>query len=411
MVMAIMKISNGPRIVSRPCKENATTLITGAAGLLGSHIAVELLKKGQRIAVLLRKKGAFSAVVRFQSICEFLGLGKEAVSNVRVFEGSLDKPYFGLGESAYDELCMITERIIHAAANTAFSDRQRVESIRDNVTSLNALLTCAHQSRASWFHLISTVYVNSSKEEICEEKLNDTGSFNNIYEETKSKGEYSTLRFCHENGIGATILRPSIVIGNSENGRTFRFNGLYYPLKALILIRNLLYADLHSGLGQRAERLSISSDNGKVHMPLRLEFGSREGLNIIPVDYLSKVARIIFEKPLDGCIYHITAKNNTSIRQIIDYTQLFFNICGITTVENGFFSHHPKTTLERLFDSYIEPYIPYMKDKRTFLMSNTDNALKYEGITCPPFDYNMFSRCMQFAVRNNWGKALRAKIL
>ncbi|MFC1539059.1 SDR family oxidoreductase [Candidatus Latescibacterota bacterium] len=385
------------------------TFITGATGLIGSHIAGDLLKKGHKIIVLIRSKGSLNAEQRFHSICEFMDLGTLDLSHVRVVEGSLDKQYFGVDRSVYNKMWEETERIIHCAGNTTFSEKNKEDSERDNISGLINVLDFARDSQCLWFHLISTIYTAGMKSGICEEEINESGSFTNFYEEIKCRCEKITRKFCRENGISTTIIRPSIVVGNSLNGRTLRFNGLYYPLKALILIRDMFYHDLVTGKGTRANRMSISIKNGKVDLPLRLEYNPDEGINLIPIDYVVNVIHSIINQPKNGLIYHIAAKNNVTIAELVDHTQKYFNITGLTPVRTGFFSKENKTPLECLFDKYIEPYLPYMKDSRIFSTKNTDTVVNSHGITCPEFEYKLFSRCMKFALKTNWGMIYNSK--
>ncbi|MBN1291442.1 MAG: SDR family oxidoreductase [Candidatus Latescibacteria bacterium] len=392
---------------SRFFQGEKSILITGATGLIGSHIAGYLLKKGHRIVVLIRSKGNLNAVQRFQSLCDFLEISRGLLSNLTIVEGALDKYSFGLSTSTYEKLCDQIDCIIHCAGNTTFSAKQRAESERDNITGLNNVLEFGRHSRCSWFHLMSTVYTAGKKTGMCDEKLDEPGLFTNVYEETKYRGEQKTLDFCRKNGIGFTILRPSIVVGDSHDGRTFRFNGLYYPLKALFLIRNMFRQDLISGDGKRAKRMSISYKNGKIHIPLRLEFNPVEGINLVPIDFVVKAVCSIIQTPQNGGIFHIASKTNVTIAELIEFTHNFFDITGLSTVSTGFFSTYNKTPLECLFDGYIEPYLPYMKDKRSFSTKNTDKVLSLIGITCPVFDYDLFSRCMNYALDNKWGKELQ----
>ncbi|MFC1551546.1 SDR family oxidoreductase [Candidatus Latescibacterota bacterium] len=382
------------------------TFITGATGLIGSHIAGDLLKKGHKIIVLIRSKGSQNAEQRFRSICEFMDLGTSDLSHVRVVEGSLDKRYFGVDRSVYNELCGETGRIIHCAGNTTFSEKMREESERDNITGLNNVHDFARDSKCSWFHLISTIYTAGMKSGICEEEINESRSFTNFYEEIKCRCEKITRKFCRENGMSATIIRPSIVVGNSLNGRTFRFNGLYYPIKALILIRDMFYHDLVAGKGTRANKMSISIKNGKVNLPLRIEHDTKEGVNLIPIDFVVDAVHSIINQPKDGSIYHLAAKKNVTIAELVDHTKNYFTITGLTPVRTDFFSTNNKTPLENLFDKYIEQYLPYMKDRRIFSTKNTDTVINSQGIACPAFDYKLFSRCMKFAIESNWGKSI-----
>jgi hypothetical protein len=47
-----------------------------------------------------------------------------------------------------------------------------------------------------------------------------------------------------------------------------------------------------------------------------------------------------------------------------------------------------------------------MKDTRIFENGKTREILRRRGITCPDFDYTLFSRCMRYAVEVDWGARL-----
>jgi hypothetical protein len=47
-----------------------------------------------------------------------------------------------------------------------------------------------------------------------------------------------------------------------------------------------------------------------------------------------------------------------------------------------------------------------MRDKRTFVMDNAQGILAKRGIACPEFDFEIFSRCMNYAVEVDWGARL-----
>jgi len=69
------------------------------------------------------------------------------------------------------------------------------------------------------------------------------------------------------------------------------------------------------------------------------------------------------------------------------------------------FTEAPRTghgTRLRLSNRFIEPYLPYLADTRTFARSNTDTATA--GLIPPEFTYAVFERCMDYAVGVNWGK-------
>ncbi|MGZ5480073.1 MAG: hypothetical protein ACXWGZ_10800, partial [Candidatus Aminicenantales bacterium] len=73
------------------------------------------------------------------------------------------------------------------------------------------------------------------------------------------------------------------------------------------------------------------------------------------------------------------------------------------------FTGRPKNALEILYDSYLEVFRPYMQDTRSFIIANAAPMLEKRGLACPVFDYEMFARCMDFAVQVDWGTRLFAR--
>ena len=69
----------------------------------------------------------------------------------------------------------------------------------------------------------------------------------------------------------------------------------------------------------------------------------------------------------------------------------------------------PKNALEVLYDSYLEIYRPYMQDTRSFDTAHATPILEKQGLVCPVFDYEVFSRCMDYAVETDWGSKLLAR--
>ena len=58
--------------------------------------------------------------------------------------------------------------------------------------------------------------------------------------------------------------------------------------------------------------------------------------------------------------------------------------------------------LERRFDSFVRIYLPYMCDDRRFDTRKVDEILARCGIRCPEVDYDMFTRCIDYAVSCEW---------
>jgi thioester reductase-like protein len=79
---------------------------------------------------------------------------------------------------------------------------------------------------------------------VCEEALVEAEQFNNVYEEPKHQAEMRVSRLCEKEGIRVNIYRPSIVYGSSKTGRSLKFNGLYYLIKALLFLKDVYEKDI-----------------------------------------------------------------------------------------------------------------------------------------------------------------------
>ncbi len=377
-------------------------LVTGATGLIGGHVAGKLLHRGERVFVLVREKDGRTAEERFASVCDFLHLSVEERSRVVVCPGSLDRDMLGLDEGLVNRLASEADRIVHCAAATGFLESRRPEAERVNIRGVESILAFAVRIGCRRFHHMSTVYAGGCDGDgVCGERLHSGGGFANVYEETKHRGERLVHDFCVKHGIGHTILRPSVVVGDSDRGRTFRFNGFYYPLNALFRLRNL-FRDRN----ERARSLGIVFDNGSVMMPIRIECSEDAGINLVPVDFVARVAATVAARTGKGEIYHVAAREPVRVGVILDYLRRFAGIGGLRTVAPGFFSENSPSPLERMYNAYIEPYRPYMNDGRRFSTERTDRLLAGAGMEVPVFDYGHFERCMRFALETDWGGTL-----
>jgi nucleoside-diphosphate-sugar epimerase len=218
----------------------------------------------------------------------------------------------------------------------------------------------------------------------------------------------AALERCDREGIRLNIFRPSIVYGHSLTGKTLRFNALYYPVKILVFLKNLYLKKHREKDRESLEKMNISFDSdGTAHMPIRIEASESGGINLIPVDFFTTAFSAIMETALDGGIFHITNDKPRPVADIIDYTQTYFHITGIQAVEADNCPAGRRNSLEILFNRYTEIYRQYMQDERMFDTTRAGAILTAKGISCPDFDYRMFSTCMRYAESVNWETPLK----
>jgi nucleoside-diphosphate-sugar epimerase len=381
-------------------------LITGGTGFLGSHIAARLIERGNEVILLARAKKGFPAGERVGRLLDWHGIKPGKKKNIRVVEGRLESP--GL-EWAPDAAALLREvgEIVHCASNTSFAERKRAEVETTNIAGLGHVLDLAERYECGRFHLVSTAYVAGIQTGPCPEELANPSAFTNVYEETKCRAERLAWERCSKAGIPLSILRPTIVCGHSRTGRSLLFNALYYPVRTALFLKHLGETDIRERDGRRAAELGIRLDgDGSTVMPIRISVEKGSGVNLVPVDFFIDAFEAIREDGRGNGIFHIANEHLTRIEDIIEWTQAQFHIRGIVARPAGDLARGPRNPLETAFDAYLEAYGPYMKDRRTFETGRAGPILKRKGIRCPDFDYDMFARCMTFAVECGWGARL-----
>jgi nucleoside-diphosphate-sugar epimerase len=278
------------------------------------------------------------------------------------------------------------------------------------VTGLEHVLDLAARSRCFFLHLVSTAYVAGKVTGPCPEALVDSREFTNVYEESKWRGERTAWERSEKEGIKLSIYRPSIVYGHSETGRSLLFNALYYPIRITLFLKNLYEADIRERGGQKAAEMGVRTESdGRTYMPIRMEVENKGGINLVPVDYFVRAFAAIMEEALDGGIFHIVHRRLKKIEEIIEYAKRLFRISGIEHCSAEDFERKPKNALEILFATYLEAYRPYIKDLRVFDTGKSGTILAPKNIVCPDFDFEIFSRCMTYAVKVGWGAKLFQK--
>src|SRR5690606_8720064 len=185
--------------------------VTGATGLIGSFLLLELSKRGKTIRAMKRKGSSVESVKNLFK--EFSDLEKfEKIEWVET--DLLDIP-------SLSETLKNVETIYHTAASVGFEDRFR-KNIHDvNVTGTENLVNLAIVEQVKNLVYISSVAVLDKTPEsrvINEESGWDSEQIHSEYAISKKKGEMTVWRSSQE-GLNVLIVHPSVVIGSLDGSR------------------------------------------------------------------------------------------------------------------------------------------------------------------------------------------------
>ena len=182
----------GPHSIGRASGTvRRTILLTGASGVVGH--------------ALLRRLRAFDVVCLVH---------RSPVSGVTTVPGDIAKPMFGLAERAYADLAAKVDAVIHCAAITDFNRRDgSLEAT--NIAGTEHVAAFAAAAKAVLYH-VSTAFVDTTVD-------GDRGRSAIGYASSKSAAE----KIVRSSGVPHVILRPSVVIGDSDTGEIAAFQGLH----------------------------------------------------------------------------------------------------------------------------------------------------------------------------------------
>jgi nucleoside-diphosphate-sugar epimerase len=363
-----------------------------------------MLSEGYNLVIFGRSSKEKTLKQRIASLLEWFGID-DRFDQVTCIDADFSLEKLGIESGEYLRLCSVVDSVIHCASDTSFSENKREKVMAANIDNLNGILEFSRNAHVSFFHYISTSYVAGTGITYCKEILSFSTTFTNVYEESKAAAENIIYRFCNNNSISLSIIRPSIVYGDSQSGRSLKFNALYFPIRAAQSIRDIYLNDLNNNGGLKAAKNGIYFDKESyLFLPLKIYLPVEGDLNIIPVDYFVNATIKIVENCSRGGIYHLTSNFPTTMKIVAKYYEQLMKVRGVEIIYGAQPTNLLRNPAEELFDRFIEPYRPYLSDKRVF--DRTNACLATDNLNPPEFTYEIFKKCIEYAISVNWGQPI-----
>jgi thioester reductase-like protein len=183
-----------------PASRQPVILLTGASGVVGQ--------------ALLR---------RFDPINTICLVHRTPVDRpgFRTVVGDITAPYLGLGSKDYGALAGRIEAVVHSAAVTEFRGNDGSLE-RTNVVGTQQVVNLAEAAAVPLYHL-STAFIDARP-------AGEWGKTSTQYAASKRAGEAVVAG----GNCPKTIIRPSVVIGDSTTGEVASFQGLYMVAAAIL---------------------------------------------------------------------------------------------------------------------------------------------------------------------------------
>ncbi len=321
--------------------------LTGITGFLGSFLAKDLISHGYKVYGLARPGKGINAQDRVKDSLKFV-YGEEwdpqkIKNNLKVIEGDIIYPHLGIKDKKdEEELIKEIDIFIHSAAlaelNCQYTQIRRI-NVDGTKYVLDFAMKCKEKGRLKKFNYISTMYIAGKKEMQFDETMYEMGqSFHNTYERTKFEAEDLIRKYLRK-GLNCSIFRPSMIVGDSKEGKTSNFRLIYQPLHFFAKgIYDAFPSDLTCGQ------------------------------NLIHIDVVTRaISELADIERAD--VYHLVSPNETSIKDFIETAADFFNIQMPLFIHPERFDFNELTPAKRILAKQFFPYFAYrtkFKAERTF---------------------------------------------
>jgi long-chain acyl-CoA synthetase len=355
-------------------------LLTGA-GTIGREVLLAFLRAtSANVTLLMRDRGRHAAAERAERLFSDLCLQPEEMARVEVLRGDVTERGFGFDEATQARLANSLDLIIHTAATTALTaDRELCEAVNRSGTAHSLIFAerCFSGGKLKRFVHLSTAFIagGGGQGQACEDELPSAPTHLNHYEWSKYEAERIVRAAMHA-GLPVSIFRPSMVVGDTADGRTRDFN-VIYPLMRIMA-------------------------SGYV---TRFPADSAARVHLAPIDFVVKaIMESLSHDWTIGRTFHLTSPEPPTIAQLFECDAFFPagaqrpQLCAPEEFDFSKCRERERELLESVSFCF-----PYFNSHLSFETTNTARLLEL-----PRTDAAYLSRLGHFAVESGYIRRMAA---
>ena len=367
-------------------------ILTGATGVLGSHIMYEILElfietpnDANKLFIIARNNGKNSAIERINQL-----LSSDYTPKIIQDKGltALNQylEIIDLDSNAIEETFLEKTKggyLIHSAGYVNLStDEDLKEKIFDENVLLTKKLFSVFHPYIKKFIYIGTAFSSGVRKGLIANDFHNLDfkpEHRNAYEYAKFHSENFIAKECRAIGLPFQILRPSVI-----GGKMLGTENNYFIPKYMVFY---LLAKFFYFTSQRKDKQE----------PVRFIINPDTGLNIIPVDYVAKVIVNTFER---DDIEQLNIVNYNSFN-MVQGLQLIMKEVGYTnfTLIPNHVDFQYKNTIEKLYyesiGKHLKPY--FIADANEYDTTVLNSILKI-----PKLDNEDFTNLIRYAIDNDF---------
>lgn len=366
-------------------------ILTGSTGVLGSHIMYDILEHYMnnnidgKLYLITRNKGKVTAKERIiellsSSYTPKILLDKGIVSllqYIEIIDTDLSQLRNTFAEKLKDSF------FIHSAGYVNLStDEDKKEKIFNENAVITKTIFKTFSPFIKKFIYISTAFSSGARKGLIANDFHNLDfelQHRNAYENAKFHSEEFVIEQCERLNLPYQILRPSVI-----GGKMMGVENRYFIPKYMVFY---LMAKFFHFTAQRKDQ----------QQNVRFTISENTGLNIIPVDYVSKVIVSTFER---NDILQLNIVHNQSFN-LVKGLQLIMKEVGYSnfSIIPNSLDFNYKNTIEKL---YYESIGKHLKPYLTSAANEYDTTLLNSILEIPKLDAESFTNMIRYAKLHNF---------